>query len=182
MNRCCESPLCGKHLFSIITDVCKQLYEIFCLFGASPTAYGSSQARGWIGPTAPSHSYSNSGSKLHLRHTHSSRQCQILNPLSKVRCRTHNLMITSQIRFHCAAVGTSVRNFWFGEERNGFSRNCWWEPLPGTQCGFCWRGESRTSWAVIAYGWPAKRVWALEVAFTCCNVVVLGVLWALVAW
>ena len=36
---------------------------------------------------------------------HSSWQCRILNPLNKARDRTCNLMITSQIRFHCAAVG-----------------------------------------------------------------------------
>ena len=48
---------------------------------------------------------------------HSSWQCWILNPLSKARDRTHNLMVTSQICFHCAATGTPktlffmMRNF-----------------------------------------------------------------------
>ena len=36
----------------------------------------------------------------------SSWQRQILNPLSEVRHRTHNLMVPSQIRFHCSAMGT----------------------------------------------------------------------------
>jgi len=37
---------------------------------------------------------------------HSSQQCYILNPLSKARDRTRNLMVPSQIRFHCATMGT----------------------------------------------------------------------------
>ena len=37
---------------------------------------------------------------------HSSRQCRILNPLSKARDRTHNLMVSSQIRFRRAMMGT----------------------------------------------------------------------------
>ena len=37
---------------------------------------------------------------------HSSRQCQILNPLSKARDQTCILLDTSQIRFPCATTGT----------------------------------------------------------------------------
>ena len=40
--------------------------------------------------------------KLH----HSSRQCQILNPLSEARDRTCVLMDASQIRFYWATMGT----------------------------------------------------------------------------
>ena len=39
---------------------------------------------------------------------HSSRQCWILNPLSKARDRTHNLVVPSRIHFHCATTGTPV--------------------------------------------------------------------------
>ena len=39
---------------------------------------------------------------------HTSRQCRILNPLSKARDRTGVLMDTSQIRFSCATMGTSA--------------------------------------------------------------------------
>ena len=39
---------------------------------------------------------------------HSSRQCRILNPLSKVRDRTRNLMVPSRIHFHCATTGTPL--------------------------------------------------------------------------
>ena len=50
---------------------------------------------------------------------HSSQQGQILNPLSKARDRTHNLMVPSQIHFHCVTMGTpllfifNVRGFFF---------------------------------------------------------------------
>ena len=37
---------------------------------------------------------------------HSSQQHQILNPRSKVRNRTHNLMVPSQICFHCTTTAT----------------------------------------------------------------------------
>ena len=46
-------------------------FLVFCLLGATPTAYEGSQARGQIGAEAAGlhHSHSNSGAKLHLRHT-----------------------------------------------------------------------------------------------------------------
>ena len=37
---------------------------------------------------------------------HSSQQHQILNPLSEAMDQTHNLMVPSQIHFHCALMGT----------------------------------------------------------------------------
>ena len=37
---------------------------------------------------------------------HSSRQCQIPDPLSEARDQTRLLMDTSQIRFHYATMGT----------------------------------------------------------------------------
>ena len=36
---------------------------------------------------------------------HSSQPCQILNPLSEARDRTHNLMVLGWIHFHCTATG-----------------------------------------------------------------------------
>ena len=38
----------------------------------------------------------------------SSQQCWILNPLSKARDQTHNLMVPSRICFCCAATGTPI--------------------------------------------------------------------------
>ena len=42
---------------------------------------------------------------------HSSRQCQIFNPLGKARVRTHNLVVPSRIRFHWATMGTPATRF-----------------------------------------------------------------------
>ena len=64
-------------------------FFVFCLFRAAPMIYGGSQARGLIRARAmrdPSHFCD-----LH----HSSRQCWILNPLSKARDQTRNLVVTS---------------------------------------------------------------------------------------
>ena len=71
----------------------QSFFFFFLFFKAAPVAYGSSQARGLIGAT---------GADLHQ----SSRQRQILNPLSEARDRTRNLMVPSWIRFRCATTGT----------------------------------------------------------------------------
>ena len=42
---------------------------------------------------------------------HSSQQCWILNLLSKTRDGTHNLMVPSQIHFHCSMTGTPIIPF-----------------------------------------------------------------------
>ena len=39
---------------------------------------------------------------------HNSWQRRILHPLSKAGDQTHNLMVLSRIRFHCAMTGTPV--------------------------------------------------------------------------
>ena len=64
----------------------------------APPAYGGSHARGWIEAA---------GAGLH----HSSRHCQILDPLSKARDRTHILVDPSQARYHWAKPGTPQFNF-----------------------------------------------------------------------
>ena len=46
--------------------------------------------------------------KLH----HSSWQCRILNLLSEARDQTYNLIVTSQIHFHCATTGTPLFSFY----------------------------------------------------------------------
>ena len=70
----------------------KFTFSLF-FFRAAPTAYGGSQARGPIRATA---------ADLHL----STQQRWILNLLSKARDQTRNLIVPSQIRFHCATTGT----------------------------------------------------------------------------
>ena len=62
----------------------KYIYIIifFFLFMAIPVAYGSSQARGWIGVAA-------------VAYVPQPHQCQILNPLSQARDQTHLLTETT---------------------------------------------------------------------------------------
>ena len=92
----------------------------FCLFRATPTAYGSSQARGQIGPVAAGlpHSHSNVRSKRHLPPTPQLTATLILNPLSKARDRTRILMDISQLCFCWATTGTLIsqgswdKRFW----------------------------------------------------------------------
>ena len=43
---------------------------------------------------------------------HSSRQHQLLNPLSEAGNRTQNLMVPSWIHFHCATTGTLLISLW----------------------------------------------------------------------
>ena len=76
-------------------------FFLYLLFRATFEAYGGSQARGLIKGTAAGLHHSH----RHARY-HRSWQCRILNLLSKARDRTHNLMVPSQIRFHCATMGT----------------------------------------------------------------------------
>ena len=74
---------------------------LFCLFKATPEAYGGSQARGPSGAEVTGHSHSHSHSKWDLSCVcdlrHSSQQHQVINPLSKARDRTCDLMDTSQV-------------------------------------------------------------------------------------
>ena len=68
----------------------------FCLFAtswAAPAAYGDSQARGLIGAIATATRDPSRVCNLH----HSSLQRRIVNPLSKGRDRTCNLMVPSRI-------------------------------------------------------------------------------------
>ena len=87
---------------------CKvKLFEIFLVSfsfsfffsSAAPAAYGSSQSRGLIGVVATGlhHSHSNWDLSRICDLHHSSRQCWILNPLSKVRDWTCNLVIPGRI-------------------------------------------------------------------------------------
>ena len=77
-------------------------YFMFCLFRATPVAYGGSQARGRIGAVAAClhHSHSNTGSEPHLQPT--PQLTARLDPysLSEARDGTCILMDASQIHFH----------------------------------------------------------------------------------
>ena len=87
-------------------------FFFFCFFRASPTAYGHSQAKGWLGAAAASlhHSHSNAGSELHLHDLrHSSRQCQVPNPLSEAR--DQNPYPHGSVRFVSTAPQQKLLNF-----------------------------------------------------------------------
>ena len=87
-------------------------FFFFLLFRATPTPYGSSQARGWIRATAASldHSHSNTGSKPLLQPTPQFTQCWIPNSLSEASDQTHVLMYTGWICFCCTTTGTPTIN------------------------------------------------------------------------
>ena len=101
----------GKFDFSTILYL---LYLFFsfsffwggCLFEATPTAYGSFQARSEIRTAAASlhHSHSNEGSELICNLYHSSQQGWIFNSLSEARDRTCILMDTSQVHYSRATI------------------------------------------------------------------------------
>ena len=90
----------------IIILMCWMCLFIFHLyfFRATPTAYGSSQARDQI--RAAGTAYTTAIATQDPNHIcdlhHSSQQGQIPNPLSRARNWTHILMNTSQIRFSTA--------------------------------------------------------------------------------
>ena len=87
---------------------------VFCLFRAAPSAYGGFQARGLISfATGLCNSTGRPDPNRICYLHHSSWQPQILNPLSKDRDRTRNLMVPSQVHFHCATTRTPIFHFLF---------------------------------------------------------------------
>ena len=89
----------------------------FLLFRATTTTHGSSQARGWIGATATclchshSHLHKPQPQQRQIRaisatYTTAHGNSWILNTLSEARDQTRNLMVPSQIHFHCTMSGT----------------------------------------------------------------------------
>ena len=83
-------------------------FLVLFFWGATPSARGGCQARGPIRAVALAYATATAmpdpirTCNLH----HSSQQCWILNPLSKARAWTHNLMVPRQIRFCCTMTGT----------------------------------------------------------------------------
>ena len=83
--------------------ICTVNIIFFCLFAISwapPVAYGGSQARGLIGTIATGYARATATRDLRCvcNPHHSSLQRRIVNPLSKARNQTHNLMVPSWIR------------------------------------------------------------------------------------
>ena len=90
-----------KHLLKFISF-------FFWLLRAASEAYGGSQARSPSELQLPAYTTATSTQDpSHVYHLHhSSRQCQISDPLSKARGQTCVLMDTSQIPFHYTTMGT----------------------------------------------------------------------------
>jgi len=84
------------------------LFFVFCLFWATPAAYGISQAMSLIRAVSASLFYATEmPDPSHVCNLHhSSWQCWILNPLSGARDPTCKIMIPSWINFHCTVTGT----------------------------------------------------------------------------
>ena len=88
-----------------------KLFLFLMLFRAAPMAYEGSQARGQIGATAACLHHSHKMpdlSRICDLHHHRSQQHWNLNPMSKFRDQTRNLVVTSRICFPCATTGTLV--------------------------------------------------------------------------
>ena len=92
----------------------------FCLFRATPSAYGSSQARGWMGAIAAGlhRSHSNTGAEPHLQPTPQLTAMPVLKPLSEVRDQTRVLMNASQFCFHWATTETPGSDCFLGPNNN----------------------------------------------------------------
>ena len=85
-----------------------QLLLFFAFFRAAPAAYRDSrlgvQSEVQLLPYTTTTAMQDPNHVCDLHH--SSRQCQILNPLSEARDRTRNLMVPSWIHFHRTTMGT----------------------------------------------------------------------------
>ena len=94
----------------------RNLFTYFCLFRAK--LWHMEVPRLAVESELLPQAYTTATATPELRHIcylhHSSRQCQILNPLSKVRDRTFNFMFPSQIQFLCTMTGTPQRNLKVG--------------------------------------------------------------------
>ena len=93
-------------LYSVSWVMNSDFFSFFGIFRASPSAYGSSQARGQIRAVVASLGHS------HICHQHhSSQQHWILNPLREARNWTGVLLDTSRVCYHWATMGTPNPDF-----------------------------------------------------------------------
>ena len=95
----CQHTVSTNYLMLISLYTYLFFPRLFAFSRAAPAAYGGSQARGLIGAVATGlrQSHSNADRSRVCNLHHSSRQRRIVNPLSKGRDRTRNLMVPSRI-------------------------------------------------------------------------------------
>ena len=84
-------------------------FSLLFFLRATPVAYGSSQATGWIGATAAGHSHSNTGCEPSLLSTPQLTPMPDLHPLSKASDQTCILMDTSWVHYQWDTVGTPIK-------------------------------------------------------------------------
>ena len=110
-----QNAFTGKFLYPSFFDFCFLvfLFLFFCLFRATPVAYGGSQARVYLELQLPVYTTATATWDLsRICNLHqSSRQHQILNPLSEARDQTRNHMVPSRIHFRCTTMGTPTHPF-----------------------------------------------------------------------
>ena len=98
-------------LSMLLSILCPFIYFFLFLFfpRATPVTW-SFPGWGLIGAVAASlhHSYSNAWSEPHLQPTLQLMAMRDPYPLSKARDWTCNLMVPSQIHFHCTTTGTAA--------------------------------------------------------------------------
>jgi len=105
---------CWIFIHCITRQLLLVVFFVCLFFRASPMAYGSSQAKGWIRATAAGlhHSRSNVGSELHLWPTPQLMAMLDLYPLTEARDWTRVLMDASWIHYSWAMMGTPCL-LWF---------------------------------------------------------------------
>ena len=98
----------SKELSSLTVNI--HSFFFFCLFRATLEAYGRFQARveSELEPLAFTTATATPDPSCICDLHHSSQPCQIRDPLSEARDRTHILMDTSQDCFRCTTMGTAV--------------------------------------------------------------------------
>ena len=104
-SKCRPDPKLWKMEKSIIKTVFIFFFSIFCLFRATPTACGGSQARELQLLAYATTTARQDPSRVCDPH-HSSQQRRILNPLSEARDQTRNVMVPSRICFYGNTMGT----------------------------------------------------------------------------
>ena len=104
-NGCIYNTIClYYHKVTLILFI----YLFLSFLGPHSLAYEGSQARHWTGAVATDlyHSHRNPGSKLWLWPASQLTATQILDPLSKTRDWTWNLLVPIRNHFCCATTGS----------------------------------------------------------------------------
>ena len=130
----------------------------FCFFRAMLAAYGSSQARGWIGAAASSLRYSHSNARSELHPWPMPQLMTTPDPQpTEARDPTHILSNSSQVHYHWATIGTSLSFLvWFIWVL--FIFFSWWALLNSYQVCLSFKKISRSSCCSLAVRNPTSNL------------------------